>query len=535
MVELRARAWVLDDNPEFPEAELPSLRRRANVGLCLSGGGTRSFCASIGYLRALHALGLLDRVRYIAGVSGGSWATVPYSFWQRGPVDDAALLGPIVGPKHLREDMLERELETTELAACATGDFRKALFDELLDEGPGAAWVGAVGEIFLAPFGLYDRTRARSYSLDQESRSAILARQPAGAGLSADDFTLLRPNRPFPVIQSTLMGPPAGGDLRRFDAISLQFTPLYVGCPANYQVELDYHRDIRLQRNIGGGLVEPFAFGGPGPLAVGGAVDDFPTAGIEPTGALAFMAGTSSTAYAAAIQKVPEFQHSSRRVPCARCWPWRTDSGLESELWEIGDGGLIENYGLLPLLQRGIDTAIVCINTVTPLDLEYVPGQGSSKDRVDTYLPPLFGIGVEQDGLVLGRNQVFPTEEFAELVAALQAAKRAGDPLVVVREHQLLDNAWWRIRGGRKLRVAWVYLDRAARFEAELPDDTARAIRAGHRWPRIGPCQRFPNYDTIDQNFLELVQLTPYQIRLLTQFCSWVVLERRDVLGELMG
>lgn len=38
---------------------------RASVGVCFSGGGTRSLTASLGQLRALRALGLLDRVSYI--------------------------------------------------------------------------------------------------------------------------------------------------------------------------------------------------------------------------------------------------------------------------------------------------------------------------------------------------------------------------------------------------------------------------------------------------------------------------------------
>lgn len=536
MTELRARAWVLDDIPEFPEQELPSLCRGPNVGLCLSGGGTRSFCASIGYLRGLHHLGLLDRVRYIGAVSGGSWATVPYSFWERGPADDDELFGPILGPDLLREDVLERELSPVELAACATRKFRRALFDELPKEGPGAAWVGAVGEIFLEPLGLYDPVRVRSYSYDHQTRAALLARQPAGVGISAEDFVLLRPDRPFPVIQSTLLGPAGYGDLNRFDAVSLQFTPLYVGCPVTYEVELDYRHGVQLRRNIGGGLIEPFAFGGAGPLEIGGALHEYALPGLEATGELAFMAGTSSTAYASAIQWVPELRHrEARRVPSARCWPWRTDKGLETELWEIGDGGLIENYGLLPLLQRGVDTAIVAINTVQPLDLDYVPGRDSCKDHIDAYLPPLFGVHEHNRGLVLDRNQVFPTAELDELVRALQAAKRAGDPLIVVREHELLDNPWWRIRGGRKVRVVWIYLDRAARFEARLPQETAKAIAAGHRWPRFGPCHRFPNYDTIDQNLFELVQLTPYQVRLLTELCSWMILDQRELFGALLG
>jgi hypothetical protein len=35
---------------------------------------------SLGYLLGLHELGLLKTTRYIAGVSGGAWATAAYSY-----------------------------------------------------------------------------------------------------------------------------------------------------------------------------------------------------------------------------------------------------------------------------------------------------------------------------------------------------------------------------------------------------------------------------------------------------------------------
>ncbi len=535
MTELRARAWVLNDELEFPEHELSSLGRRPNVGLCLSGGSTRAMCAGIGYLRGLHVLGLLGRFRYLGAVSGGAWAAVPFSYWERGPADDTELLGPLLRPEKLSEVVLEAELPATELSACATRSFRRALFDDILEERPGAAWVGAVGEVFLEPFGLYDRSRSRSYSFDEATRDELLARQRPGAPLTRDDFTLVRPERPFPVILSTLLGPSEGGELRRVEPISLQFTPLYVGCPTNVDVELHYRRGDSLTRSIGGGLVEPFVFGGTGPLTISGAVSDYEFTKPGAEHELAFMLGSSSTAYAEAIQRLPEFEQHSRRIPSASCWPRRTNSGLETELWEVGDGGLIDNYGLLPLLQRGVDKAVVLINTVRPLDLDYVPGEGSYRDRIDAFLPPLFGVCEDQDGLALAYNQVFPTGDLTELVAELQAAKRRGDPLVSVREHELLDNPWWRIRGGRKIEVAWVYLDRVPRFEARLPADTQRAIEAGHRMVRTGPCRKFPHYDTMGANFGDLIRLTPYQVKLLTGLCSWLVLDQHEVFERLLG
>jgi NTE family protein len=42
------------------------------IGLALSGGGSRAIAFHLGCLRALHRLGLLDRVAILSTVSGGS-------------------------------------------------------------------------------------------------------------------------------------------------------------------------------------------------------------------------------------------------------------------------------------------------------------------------------------------------------------------------------------------------------------------------------------------------------------------------------
>ena len=42
------------------------------IGLALSGGGSRAIAFHLGCLRALHDLGILDRVRVLSTVSGGS-------------------------------------------------------------------------------------------------------------------------------------------------------------------------------------------------------------------------------------------------------------------------------------------------------------------------------------------------------------------------------------------------------------------------------------------------------------------------------
>ena len=50
----------------------------------VSGGGYRATTLALGWLRALHELGALDKARYISSNSGGSWINGAYSYTQVG-------------------------------------------------------------------------------------------------------------------------------------------------------------------------------------------------------------------------------------------------------------------------------------------------------------------------------------------------------------------------------------------------------------------------------------------------------------------
>ena len=45
--------------------------------------------------------GFMDSVRYMLGSSGGSWATVVYSYFQHEDISDSVMLGPVVFPEHI--------------------------------------------------------------------------------------------------------------------------------------------------------------------------------------------------------------------------------------------------------------------------------------------------------------------------------------------------------------------------------------------------------------------------------------------------
>ena len=69
-----------------------------NVGVCLSGGGSRALTAGMGQLRALSYLTvngepMLSQVKALSTVSGGSWLGVPFEYLRASGPTDAAYLG----------------------------------------------------------------------------------------------------------------------------------------------------------------------------------------------------------------------------------------------------------------------------------------------------------------------------------------------------------------------------------------------------------------------------------------------------------
>ena len=80
----------------FPPASIMS-----GLGVCLSGGGSRAASASMGELRGLRSLGLLDQVSALSTVSGGSWAGVTFTYLPSDISDDEFLGGVVPNPGDL--------------------------------------------------------------------------------------------------------------------------------------------------------------------------------------------------------------------------------------------------------------------------------------------------------------------------------------------------------------------------------------------------------------------------------------------------
>src|SRR5688572_33008442 len=83
--------------PSTPQPQYPELSNSRYspathpLGVCFSGGGPRSFAASIGQMRALRGSKLYDLIGAISVVSGGSWFGSLFTFADHSIGDDVLL------------------------------------------------------------------------------------------------------------------------------------------------------------------------------------------------------------------------------------------------------------------------------------------------------------------------------------------------------------------------------------------------------------------------------------------------------------
>ena len=75
-----------------------------NVGVGFSGGGSRAFACTFGWVRGLRDLGLWrsDNLT-VAGISGAAWFLAPFAY---ASADEAALLGAYLEPERLSAKMI---------------------------------------------------------------------------------------------------------------------------------------------------------------------------------------------------------------------------------------------------------------------------------------------------------------------------------------------------------------------------------------------------------------------------------------------
>ena len=528
--DVRARVW-LTDGPKavYPEQTPQVAISPRSTGVCFSGGGTRSYTATVGQLRGLTAAGLIGQVGYLSAVSGGAWAAAPYTYYPAGSpsgdgvASDVDILGIHLDPEGLSMEALS-QLEPQSLGFAATGDFSQALTqareDPRVDQDD--VWTRAVGRTFLSPYDLYDPDHPVSFTLSDSTAAEIRDRHPSLQGLRLHTVRDAA-YRPYLIVHSALNWPGDESDLTRVNLVGFEYSPLGVGSAARVTLQSDRHPP----HIVGGGFVEPFAFGSDRAQSTPDA-DGLVTLTLPPEPFTLADAIGASSAFSTA-------ERDLRMYPHARYWP-PGGAGRPACSEVFTDGGDIENYGLISLLRRQVKAVVVFINSMWPVSLDHDPSNGPRdlddsppvRREVDPFLAPLFGAPSAQ----FPHNRVFPEADYAMVVRGLQAAKRRGETVMTISHHLVQSNPWWGIEGGSEVSVCWCYNEQVDYWERRLPDGLRRLVHEGRAPQPVGPFAHFPHYRTRAQNPGTLVKLTSAQVNLLAHLSCWNVVQKRDALRE---
>jgi hypothetical protein len=334
-----------DANPVVDNAD----KQRKRVGICFSGGGSRALTCAWGQMIGLRSLQgasgktLLDEARYISSVSGGTWASVLYTFHDP-KISDNVFLGPAYAPSQLAYGKTAQGLNVCEMADKALGkvpinfgnllvqldtsaqnkaglphldniflDFLTLLAIKRIPLRDAAQWLWMyiVGKNVLADYGLYaystslfrpDDTPwnfkgAQYFSWSQDyAKKAVFANQPAP---DEDDFVYARtlkngaPACPMLIVNTNIVADNCpNGDMEAPMQIPAQLAPTAGG--------VNGVNPCSPGMAVGGGWVESFGFASKLLSKAGGKVSaEFPR-----TYMLADITACSSAFYAATLIEV---------------------------------------------------------------------------------------------------------------------------------------------------------------------------------------------------------------------------------------
>jgi hypothetical protein len=538
---LYSRVTSSAPQPVYPEAQSDLAARFAPsthpIGVCFSGGGPRSFAASLGQMRGLmNASGgaLYDRIGAISCVSGGCWFGALFSY-ANPQLTDAQLLGPVTPPQAITLDgiaTIDPNCLGYGLTRATNSAIVASLTCSMLAGVPTQLLYGRMlNAILLHSFGVDDVSKF--FTLDAGSLAAIVAKN----GVSPSSFYLMRPNRPFFIGGCTQVYPEGEQlQMRHFE-----YSPLYAGTPQYFPGAGANGLDI------GGGYAENFPFGGAAttpPDASGYVTVD---AAKYPF-CLPDVIGSSGAAPGSVLDEIgfpslfPEFDY----------WPPRTAGANSTAYYSFVDGGDLENTGIVPLLRRQYPVIVACVNTSTAM------GSPGTVDNIDTQIASLFGMrgptptsqtSREIRQALLARAstaasatksshwipqqpvQVFPSADWPAVAAGLNAAKASGGPVVYANQHTIVpDNPFGILPypNGQKVTVVWLYNEIIPNWVSQLAPPVQAFLASSSP---ANDMANFPNYRTVLQNRLdwepvpELLWLSPQQVNLLADMWTWAVME----------
>jgi hypothetical protein len=495
------------------------------VGIAMSGGGSRSLTCAMGQYRALKYLGVLDKVAVISSVSGGTWASASFVYLPS-TFEDEAFLGPVTAaPGSLTVAGLKTVTQDC-LGTAATRMHWHSIIEVLfhLKSKYGYAnddlWQGLIGERIFQLWNLWevgsDGLPLCYFSDSADTVASTIT--PKNPQLTAPKFTLQQhPGRPLLIMNASIF---SNQDMNGARLLPFESTPFGTGVRARFPGIGPGEREI------GGGLIQPFAMGSPTVDSVAGNL-----AKVAPPRrpfSIVDMAAISSASFAQTVQeKYPEFDGLIPRYPY---WPVADPVQQEELLYWFADGGSLEDTGVCSLLARGVTRIISFVNSQTPLQAS--PG---APVTVDTSVQLLFGIEPDAPSVSLTESyvasapnatpdfvQVFESPRYQDLVNGLVDANiNNGGPAMFKQTLNVLKNANFDIPGGGQVEILWVYNTAVPNWIKLLTPDVQSEVNG---------LSHFPNYLTFKQRGFD-----PIEMNALAELSFWNLVSNTDMVMSMFA
>ena len=541
--EVQGRVWETKENSRsFPELDpklMPSTLQNIYTenggkisktnGLVFSGGGTRSATLTLGQLRSLRELGVLDKFHYISAISGGSWAAVPYVYAKRASGDksdtkgftkSSRFLGKYIPPNKLSKDYLKGNRDMGKLGEAIT---KSSVLTETL-----SGWFSlkgdetysyVIGSVFLKPFELND---TKFFTLDKRVRDSIVEDNPT----LVNAFYTPEKDKPFLIVGSTVQLKHYTPSSRKPNEIfPLEITPLYVGVPTTKSA---------LGKNssrIGGGYIEPFMYNSKPPKAKNIILGETRQTKVTIKNdinkfSLSDVIGTSGAAPQAVLTgglKYLFFLPSNLGFPELHHWPITDQDNYRpmKEDYVHGDGGNIDNIGLMPLLARKVDNILVFINTQEDFNTGYANGDIPAYAMYSD-LQNYFQYNEKRP-----KNIVFNEPQLKVLYEAFEKNKIAGEPLVHCDKYPVKENKFFGVLDtvGYTPRICWFYNDKPKKWTAlvnqaeHLGDEKSKIIQ------EIAPYESIPHSKTFLHQWHDgqLIDRNNRHVNIESNISSWAV------------
>lgn len=336
--------------------------------------------------------------------------------------------------------------------------------------------------------------------------------------LTEGDFYLAREKRPYLIVGATILR--LGNDTHNTRKIHCEYTPLYTG------VRSFFDRAGRSGKQIGGGYVETFAYDSRNPseqqrtdgrwkVKVGRRRYRF---------TLSDMIGSSGAAPREILDKLllknigfPEFHH----------WPISDIGKIDEEEYAHGDGGHLENLGIMPLLARKVKNIIVFINGKTPFNAD----EGQYSGSIRALFEPVDDFEIQD--ILKGQqkfdvNIVFEERKLEPLLDAFKERQSKGETLIHWDEYEVKQNDNYKIRP-YTARICWIYNDKVENWNKKLGQSNDLGVKKIFESQEFS---NFPHYRTFLQNPPKIIDLSKRQVSALAHLSCWNVCQYADKIKK---